>query len=171
MSLYRLKHPFRRRHLPKYRQTGPEALVAKAVTFLRRQPKSKGVFELLMKGSKPTAVVSPNAVQNKYAALRRYLHARRARETQTALADEMTGEYARALEGVNSQERHAAAELVAEAYEKICSLTQIELDLMVAAKVIRRSDSTERQMDIQDSIEGDEMFGLPERISRCSSCR
>jgi Arc/MetJ family transcription regulator len=144
------------------RQTGPEALVANAVTFLRRQPKSQGVFEMLMKGSKPTAVVSACRPELE-AALRRYLDARRARETQTALADEMTAEFARALEGANSQERHAAAELVAEAYEKICSLTQIELDLMVAAKVIRRSDFTERQMDIQDSIEGDEMFGLPER--------
>ena len=47
------------------RQTGPEALVANAVTFLRRQPKPQGVFELLMKGSKPTAVVSPHAVQNR----------------------------------------------------------------------------------------------------------
>jgi hypothetical protein len=145
------------------RQAGSEAMVASAVTFLRRQPRPQGVFELLMKGSKPTAVVSAARRPESDAALRRYLDARRARETQTALADEMTGEYARALEGANSQERHAAAELVAEAYEKICSLTQIELDLMVAAKVIRSSDSTERQTDIQDSIEGVEMFGLPER--------
>jgi hypothetical protein len=135
--------------------------VANAVTFLRRQPKSQGVFELLMKASKPTAVVNARRPEPD-AALRRYLDARRARETQTELADELAGEYARALEGANSQERHAAAVLVGEAYEEVCSLTQIELDLMVAAKVIRHSDSTERQMDIQDSIEGDEMFGLPE---------
>jgi hypothetical protein len=137
-------------------------MVASAVTFLRRQPKPQGVFELLMKGSNRTAVVSAARRPESDAALRRYLDARRARETQTALADEFTGEYVRALEGANSQERHAAAVLVAEAYEEACSLTQIELDLMVAAKVIRASDSTERQMDIQDSIEGDEMFGLAE---------
>ena len=44
-----------------------------------------------MKGSKPTAVVSPRRSEL-VAALRRYLDARRAQETQTALADEMTGE-------------------------------------------------------------------------------
>jgi hypothetical protein len=150
------------------RQTGPEALVANAVTFFRRQPKPQGVFELLMKGCKPTAVVSARRPESD-AALRRYLDARRARERQTALADELAGEYARALKGANSQERHAAAVLVAEAYEEICSLTQIELDLTVAAKVIRHSDSTERQMDIQDRIEGDEMFGLPEHYVQAAA--
>jgi hypothetical protein len=82
---------------------------------------------------------------------------------------ELAGEYARALEGANSQERHAGAVLVAEAYEEICSLTQIELDLMVAAKVIRRSDLTERQMDIQDSIDDHEMFGLPEHYVQAAT--
>jgi hypothetical protein len=151
------------------RQTGPEALVAKEVTLLRRQPKSLGVFELLTKGSKPTAVVSPERRPESDAALRSYLDARRARETQTELADELAGEYARAFEGANSQERHAAAVLVAEAYKEACSLTQIELDLMVQARAIRGSDSTERQMEIQDSIEGDEMFGLAEHYVQAAT--
>jgi hypothetical protein len=150
------------------RQAGSEAMVASAVTFLMRQPKPQGVFELLMQGSKPTAVVNARRPESD-AALRRYLDARRAREAQTALADEFAGEYARTLEGANSQERHAAAVLVAEAYEEACSLTQIELDLMVAAKVIRGPDSMERQMDIQDSIEGDEMFGLAEHYVQAAA--
>ena len=61
--------------------------------------------------------------------------------------------------GASSQERHEAAVIVAEAYEEARSLTQIELDLM--AKVIRVSDRTERQMDIQDSSVGDEILGVP----------
>jgi hypothetical protein len=44
--------------------------------------------------------------------------------------------------------------MVAEAYDEARSLTQIELDLMVAAKVIRIPDCTEREMDIHDSNEG-----------------
>jgi hypothetical protein len=44
--------------------------------------------------------------------------------------------------------------MVAEAYEEARSLTQIELDLMVAAKLIRIPDCTEREMDIHDSNEG-----------------
>ena len=44
--------------------------------------------------------------------------------------------------------------MVAEAYDEARSLTQIELDLMVAAKVIRISDCTERGMDIHDPNEG-----------------
>ena len=43
--------------------------------------------------------------------------------------------------------------MVAEAYDEARSLTQIELDLMVAAKVIRISDSTECEMDIHASNE------------------
>jgi hypothetical protein len=77
------------------------------------------------------------------------------------LADHFAGEYARARAGANSQERYAAAIATAEAYEEARSLTQIELDLMVAAKVIGVSDCSERQTDIQDPSEGDEMFGLP----------
>jgi hypothetical protein len=65
----------------------------------------------------------------------RYLEAQRARETQAALADRFAGEYARALEGANSQERHAAALIIAEAYDEAWSLARIELNLMVAAKV------------------------------------
>ena len=44
--------------------------------------------------------------------------------------------------------------MVAEAYDEARSLTEIELDLMVAAKVIRISDCTECEMDIHDSNEG-----------------
>jgi hypothetical protein len=112
-----------------------------------------------MKESIPGAAMSARHPES-YAALRRYLDAQRARETQAALADQFAGEYARALEGADSQERHAAAVMVAEAYEEARSLTQIELDLMVAAKVVRVTERTERQMDIRGSSEGDEMFGL-----------
>jgi hypothetical protein len=124
----------------------------------RRQPKS--VVELLRTRSIPTTSTSAQK-PTPDPALGRYLYTQRARETQAALADHLAGEYARALEGANSQERYAAAIAIAEAYEEARSLTQIELDLMVAAKVIGVSDSTERQMDIQDSSERDEMFGLP----------
>jgi hypothetical protein len=113
-----------------------------------------------MTGSKPSTATSTREPTSD-AALGRYLDAQRARETQAALADHFAGEYARALEGANSQERYAAAIAISEAYEEAGSLTQIELDLMVAANVIAVSDCTERQMDIQDSSEGDEMFGLP----------
>jgi hypothetical protein len=112
-----------------------------------------------MKGSIPSTATSARKPKPD-AALGRYLDAKRAREGQAALADQFAGEYARALEDANSQERHAAAVIVAEAYEEARSLTQVELDLMVAAKVIRVSDRTECQMDIQSSSEGDEMFGL-----------
>lgn len=44
--------------------------------------------------------------------------------------------------------------MVAEAYDEARSLTEIELDLMVAAKVIRISDCTEHEMDIHDFNEG-----------------
>ena len=44
--------------------------------------------------------------------------------------------------------------MVAEAYDEARSLTQIELDLMAAAKVIRISDCTDCEMDIHDSNEG-----------------
>ena len=60
----------------------------------------------------------------------------------------------RALEGANRQQRHSAAVVVAEAYDEARSLAEIELDLMVAAKVIRISDCTECEMDIHDSNEG-----------------
>ena len=43
--------------------------------------------------------------------------------------------------------------MVAEAYDEARSMTAIELDLMVAAKVIRISDCTECEMDIHDSNE------------------
>ena len=44
--------------------------------------------------------------------------------------------------------------MVAEAYDEARSLTEIELDLMIAAKVIRISDCAECEMDIHDSNEG-----------------
>jgi hypothetical protein len=124
----------------------------------RRQPKS--VVELLKTGSIASTGYSAQQPMPD-PALGRYLDAQRARETQAALADHLAGEYARALEDVNSKERYAAAIATAVAYEEACSLSQIELDLMVAAKVIGVPDCPERQMDIQDSSEGDEMFGLP----------
>jgi transposase len=43
--------------------------------------------------------------------------------------------------------------MVAEAYDEARSMTAIELNLMVAAKVIRISDCTECEMDIYDSNE------------------
>jgi hypothetical protein len=106
-----------------------------------------------MKGSIPSTATSARKPKPD-AALGRYLDAKRAREGQAALADQFAGEYARALEDADSQERHAAAVIVAEAYEEARSLAQVELDLMVAAKVIRVSDRAERQMDIQEFQRG-----------------
>jgi hypothetical protein len=94
-------------------------------------------------------------------ALGRYRDARRARQDQAELADQFASEYVETLVGANSLERHAAAVVVAEEYEEARSLAQIELDLMVAAKVTRVSDRTERQMDIQDSSVGHGMLGVP----------
>jgi transposase len=126
-------------------------------TFFGRQPqplpRPKSVVELLGIPSITSTATSERRPKPD-PALGRYLDAQRARETQAALADRFAGEYARALEGANSEERHAAAVMVAEAYDEARSLTQIELDLMVAAKVIRIPGCTEREMDIQDSIEG-----------------
>jgi hypothetical protein len=131
----------------------------------RRQPKS--VVELLRTGSIPTTSTSAQK-PTLDPALEKYLDAQRARETQAALADRFAGDYARALDGANSQERYAAAIAIAEAYEEACSLTQIELDLRVAAKVIGVSDCTERQIDIQDPSERDEMFGHPRDYVRAA---
>jgi hypothetical protein len=115
-----------------------------AVTFFGRQPPPqppKSVVELLMSGSKPSSATSARRPKPD-ANLGRYLDAQRAREMQAALADRLAGEYARALEGANRQERHSAALMVAEAYDEARFLTEIELDLMVAAKVVRISDCT-----------------------------
>ena len=109
-----------------------------------------------MKGSVPTAVISARHPESDEA-LRRYLDARRARETQIALADEFAGEYTRALEGAKSQERQAAAVLIAETHEEACSLIQIELDLMVAAKFI---PPTPRNVKWT--------FKIPSRVMKCS---
>ena len=130
------------------------------MNFFGRQPppQPKSVVELLMTGSKPSIVTSARRPKPD-ATLGRYLDAQRARERQAALANRLAGESPRAPEGANRQQRHAAAVIVAEAYDEARSLTEIELDLMVAAKVIRISDCTECEMDIHDSDEG-----------LCSSC-
>jgi hypothetical protein len=126
------------------------------------------VVELLRRRSIPTTATStPKPAPD--AALGRYLDAQRARETQAALADHFAGEYARALEHANSHERYGAAIALAEAYEEARSLAQIELDLMVAANVIVVSDCAERQMDIQDSSESDEVFGLSAHYVRSAA--
>jgi hypothetical protein len=132
----------------------------------RRQPKS--VVELLRTRSIPTTSTSAQK-PTPDPALGRYLDAQRARETQAALADRFASDYARALDGANSQERCVAALAIAEAYEEARSLIQIELDLMVAAKVIGVSDCTEHQMDIQDSSERDGTFGHPRDYVRAAA--
>jgi len=138
------------------------------VTLFGRQRQPKSVVELLRSRSIPsTATSAPKPAPD--AALGRYLDAQRARETQAALADHFAGEYARALEGASSQERYGAAIALAEAYEEAGSLAQLELDLMVAAKVIGVSDCTERQVDMQDSSESDEVFGLPADYVRAAA--
>jgi hypothetical protein len=91
-------------------------------------------------------------------AMRRFRGARRARQAQAELADQFAGEYVEVLVGAQSQERCAAAVVVAEAYEEARFLAQIELDLMVAGKVIRDSDRADRHMDIHSSL-GDETVG------------
>jgi hypothetical protein len=140
-----------------------------AVTPIWRQRQPKSVVELLRTGSTTKNTATSAQKPTPDPALGRYLDAQRARETQAALADHLAGEYARALEGADSQERYAAAIAIAEAYEEARSLTQIELDLMVSAKVIGVSDCTERQMDIQDSSESDESFGLPADYVRAAA--
>jgi hypothetical protein len=130
-----------------------------AVTLFGRRRQPKSVVELLKTG--PIVSTATNAQKpTPDPALESYLDAQRARETQAALADHLAGEYARALEDVNSKERYAAAIATAVAYEEARSLTQIELDLMVAAKFIGVADCPECQMDIQNSSERDEVFGL-----------
>jgi hypothetical protein len=133
-----------------------------AVPSLKRQfqPRPKGVVELLGVALVRSAAPIDRCPESDEA-LRRYRDARRARQNQAELADQFAGEYVEVLGGASSQELHAAAVVVAEAYEEARSLAQIELDLMVAAKVTRVSDRTERQMDIQDSSVGDEILGVP----------
>jgi hypothetical protein len=77
-------------------------------------------------------------------ALRRYRDARRARQDQAELADQFASEYAEVLVGANSQERHAAAIIVAEAYDEARSLAQIELKLMAVAEMIVRIPDCEK---------------------------
>jgi sugar phosphate isomerase/epimerase len=130
------------------------------MTFLKRQlqPRANGVVELL--GVELVRSAAPiDRCPESDEALRRYRDARRARQNQAELADQFASEYVVVLVGANSQERHAAAVIVAEAYEEARSLAQIELDLM--AKVLRVSDRADRQMDIHDSGVGDEIRGAP----------
>jgi hypothetical protein len=130
------------------------------VTFFKRQlqPRPNGVVELL--GVELVRRAAPiDRCPASDEAVGRYRDARRARQNQAEQADQFASEYVEVLVGANSQERHAAAIVVAEAYEEARSLAEIELDLM--AKVIRVSDRAERQMDIQDSSVGDEILGVP----------
>jgi hypothetical protein len=130
------------------------------VTFLKRQvqPRPNGVVELL--GVELVRSAAPiDRCPASDEAVGRYRDARRARQDQAELADQFASEYVVVLVGANSQERHAAAVVVAEAYEEARSLAEIELDLM--AKVIRVSGRTERQKEVQDSSVGDEILGVP----------
>lgn len=146
-------------HAPSMRQ-----LYDFEVTFLRRQPQMpppKSVVELLTKTSIPSTATSERCPELDEA-LGRFLDAQRARETQAELADQFAREYVEVVVGANSQERHAAAITIAEAYDEARSLTQIELDLMVAEMIIRIPDDGDREKDLQVSYEEYETFRIPE---------
>ena len=133
------------------------------MTILRRQPqpRPKSVVELLAEVSIPSTANSERCPELDEA-LGRFLDAQRARERQAELADQFASEYRDVLVGANSQERHAAAITIAEAYDEARSLTQIELDLMAAEMVIRIPDYGDREKDLQDSRKEYETFGIPE---------
>jgi hypothetical protein len=132
------------------------------VSFLRRQlkPQPKSVVELLAKTSIPSTATSERCPELDEA-LRRYLDARIARGSQVELADQFASEYVEVLVDANSQERHAAALTIAEAYDEARSLTQIELDLMMAEMIIRIPDYGEREKALQVSYEEYETFRIP----------
>jgi hypothetical protein len=130
------------------------------VTFLRRRPRPqpKSVVELLGISSISSAATSQRCPELDEA-LRRFLDAQRARETQAELAHHLASKFVR--EHANSQERHAAAITIAGAYDRALSLTQAELDLMVAEMIIRIPDFGERKRELQHSYEEYETFGIP----------
>jgi hypothetical protein len=130
------------------------------VTFLRRRPRPqpKSVVELLGISSISSAATSQRCPELDEA-LRRFLDAQRARETQAELAHHLASKFVRVR--ANSQERHAAAITIAGAYDRARSLTQAELDLMVAEMIIRIPDFGERKRELQYSYEEYETFGIP----------
>ena len=130
------------------------------VTFLRRrpQPQPKSVVELLGISSISSAATSERCPELDEA-LRRFLDAQRARETQAEQAHELASKFVRVH--ANSQERQAAAITIAGAYDKARSLTQTELDLMVAEIIVRIPDNAERRKELQYSHEEYENFGIP----------
>jgi hypothetical protein len=140
------------------------------VTILRRQPqpRQKSVVELLAEVSIPSTANSERC-RELDEALGRFLDAQRARERQAELADQFAGEYVDVLVGANSQERYAAAITIAEAYDEARSLTQIELDLMVAEMIIRIPDYEDREKDIQNSQKEYESFGIPENFIKAAA--
>ena len=130
------------------------------VTYFRRrpQPQPKSVIELLGKPSLSTAATSERCPELDEA-LRRFLEAQRAREVQSEQAHQLASKFVRV--DANSHERHAAAKTIAGAYDKARSLTQIELDLMVAEMIIRIRDCAVRKKELQVSYEEYETFGIP----------
>ena len=119
------------------------------------------MVELLARTSIPSTATSERCPELDEA-LGRFLDARRARHTQAELADQFASEYVEVLVDANSQERHAAAITIAEAYDEARSLAQIELDLMMAEMIIRIPDDWEREKDLHVSYEEYETFGIPE---------
>jgi hypothetical protein len=140
------------------------------VTFLRRQlkPPPKSVFELLARTSIPSTATSKRCPELDEA-LGRFRDAQRARQAQAELADQFASEYVEVLVGANSQERHAAAITIAEAYDEARSLTQTELDLMVAEMIIRIPDYREREKDLQVSYEEYETFRIPDEFIQAAA--
>jgi hypothetical protein len=130
------------------------------VTFRRRrpQPQAKSVVELLGISSRSGAATSARCPELDEA-LRRFLDAQRARETQAELAHELASKFVRVH--ASSQERHAAAATIARAYDRARSLAQTELDLMAAEMIIRIPDYRQRKKELQYSYEEYENFGIP----------
>jgi hypothetical protein len=130
------------------------------ITYLRRRskPQPKSVIELL---GKPSVSTAANGERSRELdeVLRRFLEAQRARETQAEQAHHLASKFVRV--DANSQERRAAAKTIAGAYDKARSLTQTELDLMVAEMIIRIPDYAERKRELQFSCEEYESFGIP----------
>ena len=166
------RHSFdKRRHEPGGARRDPALVLASilqrmrqlykfGVTFLRRQPQPqpKSVVELLGISPKSGAATIERCPELD-AALRRFLDAQRERETQAELAHQLASKFVRVP--ANSQERHAAAITIAGAYDRARSLTQAELDLMVAEMIIRIPDYEERKRELQYSYEEYETFGIP----------
>ena len=130
------------------------------VTFLRRrpQPQPKSVVELLGISSISSAATSERCPELDEA-LRRFLDAQRARETEAEEAHQLASKFVRV--DANSQERHEVAITIAETYDTAHSLTQTELDLMVAEMTIRIPDDLERKRELQYSYQEYESFGIP----------